>query len=68
MEITTTPICRVGWQGETLHYVVKAEGATELVIGEHDMEGVDARITGARQVEGGVEADLAVEIIDSELY
>jgi hypothetical protein len=68
MEITTVPSCRVGWQGQTLRYVVRAEGATEVLAPDNDMEGVAVRVTGTRQVDGGVEADLTVDVLDSTLY
>jgi hypothetical protein len=68
MEITTSPVCKIGWEGQTLRYVVKAEGATEIAIGEFCIDGVEARITDTRQVPGGIEADLVVQVTDSELY
>jgi hypothetical protein len=67
MKVTTTPVCRVGWQGQTLHYVVKAEGATELVAPKQT-DGLQVRIEDTRQVGDGVEARLAVRVLDSTLY
>lgn len=68
MEITTTPSCRVGWEGQTLTYVVKAEGATEVALPESPFEGLKARIVDQRQVDGGVEAQLVVDVTSSELF
>lgn len=68
MEITTTPCCRVGWEGQTLRYVVKAEGAAEVAVGEHCVDGIEARITDTRRVPGGIEADLEVQVLSSDAY
>lgn len=68
MKVTTTPSCRVGWEGATLHYVVRAEGANEVVVPENGMEGVQIRVADTRQVANGVEADLEVKVLDSSLY
>ncbi len=68
MQIRTEPSCRVGWQGSTLDYVVKAEGATEIVVPENDMKGVRIQVMDMRQVGTGVEARLQVEVVDSALY
>ncbi|MDI6901733.1 MAG: hypothetical protein QMC79_08590 [Anaerosomatales bacterium] len=68
MEITTTPVCRVGWKGETLQYVVKAEGATEVLAPAGGPDGLRVQVTGTRQVPGGVEADLEVQVLDSTAY
>ena len=68
MEITMTPICRVGWEGATLHYVVKAEGASEVRVPENGVPGVDVRVADTRQVGDGVEAQLEVKVLDSTLF
>lgn len=68
MEITTTPSCRVGWEGATLHYVVKAPGASEVLVPANDMQGVQVRLGEVRHVGDGVEAQLAVKVVDSTLY
>ena len=68
MQITTEPSCRVGWQGSTLDYVVKAEGASEIAVPENNMQGVRVRVTESRQTDTGVEALLTVKVLDSELY
>jgi hypothetical protein len=68
MEITTMPTCRVGWQGSTLNYVVKAKGASEVLVPENGMDGVEIRVVDTRQTADGVEARLAVKVVNSELY
>ncbi len=68
MEITTTPSCRVGWEGATLHYVVKAKGASEVRVPENGVPGVQVRVANTRQVGDGVEAQLEVKVLDSSLY
>jgi hypothetical protein len=68
MEITTAPSCRVGWQGATLHYVIKAQGASEVLVPENGMKGVQVRVTSTRQVGDGVEAQVALKVLDSTLY
>jgi len=68
MEITTTPICKVGWEGQTLTYAVKAQGATEILVPDNDAKGVSIRVLDMQQVQGGVEAKLEVEILDSSLF
>jgi|GEM_PF-3311351 len=65
MQVTTSPSCRVGWQGSTLRYVVKAEGATEVVVPPNGMEGMQVRVVDTRQTADGVEAQLEVEVLDS---
>lgn len=68
MQITTEPSCRVGWQGATLDYVVRAEGANEIVVPENQVKGVRVSVKDTRQTDTGVEARLQVEVLDSELY
>jgi len=68
MEITTTPTCRVGSQGQTLQYMVKAKGASEIVVPQNDNEGVRISVADMRQTADGVEARLDVEVLDSTLY
>ncbi len=65
MKISTMPAGRFAWKGQTVHYVVKAEGASDVSLPEKSPDGVEARITGMRHVGDGVEADLAVEVRDS---
>lgn len=68
MEITTNPSCRVGWEGQTLQYVIKATGASEIVVPANDNESVRINVADMRQTADGVEATLDVEVLDSTLY
>lgn len=68
MKVTTRPICKVGSEGQTLSYVVKAQGASELTVGEGCPDTLKVRIVETRQVEGGIEADMKVEVLDSAPY
>ncbi|MDH4139284.1 MAG: hypothetical protein OEV43_01790 [Coriobacteriia bacterium] len=68
MEITTTPACRVGWQGQTLRYVVTAEGASEIVVPDENSDVVRIRIAQTRHTGDGIEADLDVEVLNSTPY
>jgi len=65
MEITTTPSCRVGWEGQTLTYVVKAPGASEIVVPANDNDNVRITVAEVRETADGVEARLNVEVLDS---
>jgi hypothetical protein len=67
MEITTTPVCRVGSQGQTLHYVIKAQGATQVSVPEKETNGLQFKVTDTRQVPGGVESQLEVKVVGSTL-
>lgn len=62
MKVTTAPQSRFGWEGQKLEYVVKAEGATELAVPKEGVDGLEVRILDQRQVDGGVEARVAVEV------
>ena len=68
MEITTTPSCRVGSEGQTLHYIVRAQGATEVLAVDNGSDAMQVRVAGTRQVGDGVEADLEVTVLDSTPY
>lgn len=68
MQITTTPSCRVGWQGSTLAYTVKAQGATEVLVPQKETNGMEFRVTSTRQVPGGVEAQVMVKVLGSQLF
>ena len=65
MKITTEPAGRFGWQGTTLEYVVKAQGASELSLPEEGPDGVRMRLTDMRQVGDGLEARLVVDVRDA---
>ncbi len=64
MRITTVPASRFAWEGQTLQYVVKAEGATEVSVPEKCADGLRAKVTGMRQTGDGVEAHVQVEVRD----
>lgn len=68
MQITTTPSCRVGWQGSTLSYTVEAQGATEVLVPRKEAGGLQFQITDSRPVPGGVEAHMLVKVVGSSLY
>jgi hypothetical protein len=68
MNITTNPVCRVGSEGQTLHYVVRAQGATEVSVPGNGSEAMQARIANTRPTADGVEAQLEVKVLDSTLY
>ena len=68
MEITTTPICRVGSQGQTLHYHVKAPGATSVSVPEHATGGLECRVVATKPTADGVEARIDVHVLDSTPY
>lgn len=68
MKVNTQPSCRVGSEGQTLRYVVNAQGATELSVGEGCPESLQVRVVETRQVDGGLEADLEVRVLDATPY
>lgn len=68
MEITTSPVCRYGWEGQTLRYLIRADDATELRVTEDCSEGLRVRVAETRQVGNGIEADLEVEVLSSRAY
>lgn len=68
MKSTTTPASRFGWQGNTVEYVVKAEGASEVLAPRKSEEGLKVRIIETRQTADGVEARVAVDVVGPALY
>lgn len=68
MKITTSPSCRVGSQGQTLEYIVKAEGASEVYVPNDGTDTMQVRVVDTRQVGDGVEARLAVKVLDSSPF
>jgi hypothetical protein len=66
MEITTSPCCRVGSQGQTLSYVVRAKGASEIVAPANGMDGMQVRVVDTRQTPDGVEAQVQVKVLSSK--
>jgi hypothetical protein len=55
MKVTTVPASRFGWQGQTLEYTVKADGASEVSATDTCADGLRVRIMDTRQVDDGVE-------------
>lgn len=68
MKVNTQPSCRVGSEGQTLHYVVSAQGASELSVGEGCPDTLKVRVVETRQVGDGLEADLEVQVLDATPY
>ena len=68
MSATTMPASRFGWEGQTLEYVVKVEGANELRVPEKAEKGIRVRILDTRQVGDGVEARVAVDVTGPVFY
>ena len=68
MKITTTPASRFGWQGQTLHYTVTAQGATSVSVPASIDAGTHVRITDQRAIAGGVQAGVDVTVRSTEFY
>jgi len=68
MDVKTVPAARFGWEGQTVEYVVTAQGAAEIAAPATDEEGLRVRVLSTRQVEDGVEARVAVDVADPVLY
>jgi hypothetical protein len=68
MKATTVPASRFGWEGQTLEYVVKADGATTLAVPAKREDGLTVRILDTRQVGDGVEARVAVDVTGPVFY
>jgi hypothetical protein len=62
MKVTMSPNSRFGWEGTTLEYVVKADGATEIRLPEQSVPGVEARLSDMRRTADGVQARVQVEV------
>jgi hypothetical protein len=65
MKVTTSPGFRFGWEGTSVEYVVKADGASELVLSPKKLEGADARLTDIRKTENSVEGRVLVDMRES---
>jgi len=68
MEVVTTPASRFGWQGQTLEYVVEADGATELTVPQSIEDGLRVRVLETQRVGEGVRARVAVDVAGPVLY
>ena len=67
MKTTMVPAGRFGWEGTTLHYVIKADGAAELRAPE-SKKGLEIRVSDVRRTGGGVEAQVDVAVTSPEFY
>jgi hypothetical protein len=68
MTSTTMPASRFGWQGQTVEYVVKAQGASQIAVPAKGVDGLKIRILGTRQVGDSIEAKVAVDVAGPVLY
>lgn len=68
MNATTVPASRFGWDGQTVEYVVKAQGAKEVRVPDKCPGGLHMRILGTRVVNDGVEARVAVQVSNPLFY
>lgn len=68
MDITTSPASRFGWEGQTVEYLIKADGVTEFVAPKECPDGLTVRILDTRQVGDGVEARVAVDVAGPVMY
>lgn len=68
MDITAKPASRFGWEGQTVEYVVKADGVKELAAPAEVPEGLKVRVLETRPVGNGVEARVAVDVGKGVLY
>jgi len=67
MKVTTVPAGRFGWEGQTLHYAISADGATELIVPEAK-KGLEITVSGVRKTGDGVEAQVDVLVTSPEFY
>lgn len=68
MKVTTSPSSHFGWEGTSLDYAVKAQGATELRLPKQSIAGIDARLTDVRRTADGVEARIHVEVAKGAFF
>lgn len=68
MKTTTLPASRFGWEGQTVEYTVRADGATELVAPATCPDGLKVRVLDSRRVGEGLEARVAVAVAPGTLY
>jgi len=67
MKSTTAPVGQFGWEGQTLHYVIKADGATELRVPEAK-KGLEVTVSDVRTTGDGIEASVDVAVKSPEFY
>jgi len=68
MNVQTVPAARFGWEGQTLEYLVKAKGASELSAPAKCEDGLQVRVIDTKQVADGIEARVAVDVAGPVLY
>ena len=68
MKVQTVPAGRFGWEGQTLEYVVKAKGASELRAPAQCEDGLKVRVIDTKQLADGIEARVAVDVAGPVLY
>lgn len=68
MNATAAPKARFGWEGQTVEYVVHVDGAREVSAPAKAEKGLQVRVLDTRQVNGGVEARVAVDVASGALY
>jgi hypothetical protein len=68
MKATTMPASRFGWQGQTVEYVVRVEGGSEVSAPGKCADGLRVRIVDTRQTGDGIEARVAVDVVGPVFY
>jgi len=68
MSTTTMPASHFGWEGQTLEYTVKADGASEIAIPGTLPDGVRVRILDTHQTGNGLEARVVVDVTKPIFY
>lgn len=68
MNVTTIPASRFGWPGQTVEYIVRADGADDLVAPKTCEKGLSVRVLDSRQVGDGLEARVAVDVASGAMY
>lgn len=68
MATTTTPASRFGWPGQTVEYMVRADGASEILAPTTTEDGLKVRILDTRRAGSGIEARVAVDVESPVLY
>jgi len=68
MTTATMPASRFGWQGQTVEYTVKTSGTARIVTPVQSPHGLRVRVLATRQVDGGTEARVAVNVAGPVFY
>lgn len=67
MKTATIPASRFGWQGQTLEFMVKADGAQQIEA-PAETAGMRVEVVDSKQVGDGIVARVAVHVVDSSYY